>query len=65
MIADFGIQGQGTLSVSKGSVEVKGNGSKFTAQCKIGDLLWVKGISKDGEGFKITEIKVLPCCSRF
>jgi len=36
---------------------VRGVGTKFSQQVKAGDLLSVRGLTKDGEGIKVTEVK--------
>lgn len=47
------------MSYTLGTNEVRGKGTKFLTQVKVGDLLSFRGLTKDGEGSRVDEIKVL------
>lgn len=46
------------MSYTLGSNEVRGKGTKFQTQVKVGDLLSFRGLTEDGAGSRVEEVKV-------
>lgn len=54
---DLASKGQGTVSYKVGSNELRGKGTKFQSQVKVGDLLSFRGLTEDGSGSRVDEVK--------